>query len=70
MEEQHEPVRSTVSLSVWSVAGGVLDEEVVAGYMQKAAMRAVLHSLMIKAMPDTLLMNNGLMAPIAIFVSK
>lgn len=61
---------ATVSLSIWSVAGDVLNERVSVGHMWKAAMKAVVHPSTFKAIPDTFLKNNDLIAPIAMFMSN
>lgn len=68
VEEQYGPVRATVSLTIWSVTGDVLDEEVVAGLIQNAAIRAVVHLSLIKAMSNAFLKNDDFLAPIATFV--
>lgn len=70
VEGQRELVRSAVALDILSVAGDVLDEGVVAGHMEKAAMRAVVNPSMIKAVSDALLNNEDIMAPVAKGVSS
>lgn len=50
------------------MVGDVLDEGIVAGHMQKAEMRAIVHPSMIKAVCNALPKNDALMAPIATFV--
>lgn len=57
-------------MAIPSVGGDVLKGGVVAGHMQKAAKRAVVHPSMIKAVPDALPKNNDFMAPIATLVSN
>lgn len=49
VEGQHETVQSPVSLVIQSVVGVVLDNEVVAGHMHRAAMRAAAHPAKINA---------------------
>lgn len=68
LNTQHGHLRSTVALPIGSVIGVVLDEEVVAGYLQETVMRAVVHISMIKAVSNIFLKNDGLMSSIAKFV--
>lgn len=48
-EGQYEAVRSTLLSAIRLVVGDVLDIVVVAGHMQKVAIRAVVHTSMIKS---------------------
>lgn len=68
VEGQNRTIRSTVSVAMNSVTGNVLDEKVVAGHMQKPAMRMVVHILTLRAVLDVLLKNGNLKTPIATFV--
>lgn len=52
VEAQDRPVRSIVSLAIWAVVGNTLDERVVSGHTQKAAMKAVMLSSIIKGLFD------------------
>lgn len=70
VEAQNTLVRSTESLAIRSVAGNILEKGVVAGHMQRAAMRAVVHPSMFKAVSNALFKKDKLMAPIATFVSN
>lgn len=51
-----------------SVVGDVLDEAVVAGYIQEATMMAVLHPAIFKAVADNLLKIDDFMALLMKFV--
>lgn len=53
-----------MALAIRSRVGDVLDEDFVAGQMQKAAMRAAVHPMMIKAVTNALLKGDQLLAPI------
>lgn len=67
VEAQDSPVRSTVSLAIQSVIGNIPGKEVVAGRLQRTAMRAVVHPSVVKAVFDALLKSDVLMAPITTF---
>lgn len=67
---QYETVWSTVLLAIHSVAGNVFNNRVGAGHMQKTAMRAVLHHVLINAAADALLNNHDLRTPSVTFVSS
>lgn len=51
-----------------SAIRNILDEGVVVGHMQRAAIRVVVHPFVIKAVFDALLHDDTLTAPIATFV--
>lgn len=70
VEAQNISVRSTVSPAILQNIQNTLDNEAVAGLMQKAAVRAVVHPSMIETVYDALLKNDSLMASIANFVLK
>lgn len=52
------------------MVGDALDDGVVAGHKQKAAMRAVAHPSMVKAVTDASLKGDGFIVPITTFVSN
>lgn len=70
VKAQDRLVRCTLILAIHSVIANILDDEVVAGHMQRAATRAAVHASMSKAVFNVLLNNGNLNAPIATFVSS
>lgn len=68
MEARDEPVKSNVSLAVRSVTEDVLNGKFVTDHMENAAMKAVVHLSIIKAVHDGLLKNDSYMALVASFV--
>lgn len=63
VEIEYGTAWSTVSSNIWSVFGDVLDNRKVTGHMQKAKMRAFVHSAMIEAQADALQKNDNCMIP-------
>lgn len=62
VEGQLGSVRYTVSLAIISGVGDVHSEGVVAGHMQKVAMRAIVHPCTINFVAYAVLKNDDLMA--------
>lgn len=70
VETQDGPVRSTVMLAIRLVIRIKLDEEVIAGHIQEAALRGSLHHSINRAVSDALMEIEDLIAPFATFESK
>lgn len=62
---QHEMVGTIVISAIRSVAKEVLDEEVDADPIQRAAMRSVVNHTIDEAVADTFLKNDDLLTPIS-----
>lgn len=70
VKQQDGLALSIKSLVIRSVTRNFSDKGVFANYMQWAAMRAVVHTSMNKAVPEVLFKFNNLIAQIATFVSS
>lgn len=68
VDGQQRTIRFIVLLAILSVFGYFLDKIMIVGYMQRNAMKAFLHPVMIKSFADAFLKNNELIAPITTFV--
>lgn len=69
VKEKNRSVRSVPLLAITSIIGDVFEEDIVAEQQRKAAMKAVIHPVMIEAVTDALLKEDQLMCLIATFVS-
>lgn len=55
IKRQQAAIRLVASLAIRVITSNVLDEGVVVGQMQNAAMRALVHLMMVSAVTDVLL---------------